>query len=271
MSTTADDHRVFEPNRNRNLSLFGAPGSGKGSYGKHFAKALNLPLVTTSDVLRNLRPDLVASMSDGKLVDDAVVGETVLEGLLKLHATHQGTSNDRHNRGDGGGGGGGYILDGFPRTLRQVALMEETWPEFLRIRSVVHLGVPDFVCSAKLLGRRACSRCGRSYNVHGVDRDGWTLPPHLPREGEACGGDPAGTTPGGCDHDVRRDDDTPGVVEERLRIYHEHADPILDHVRDREANGGRYRLLTLKPYRGFDDVPRLVEQLRGHISSEGDE
>ena len=121
--------------RSRNISLFGPPGSGKGSYGKHFAKALEIPLVTTSDVLRKLRPDLVDQMSEGKLVDDRIVGQTVLEGLegMKLN-------------------GGGYILDGFPRTLEQVALMEDTWPESFRVQTVVHLEVPDFVCSAKLLG-----------------------------------------------------------------------------------------------------------------------
>lgn len=260
------------PKNNLNLALFGPPGSGKGSYGKHFAKALGIPLVTTSDVLRNIRPDLAASMSDGKLVDDEVVGETILEGLRQqreLVIRQQAT---------------GYVLDGFPRTLRQVALMEDTWPESLKISSVVHLKVPDFVCSAKLLGRRACSKCGRSYNVHGVHEHGWVLPPHLPPDDHVCESVVSPTASSAsksnlsredasCDWKVRRDDDTPEIVGERLRIYHRNADPILNYIRDKNTtgdkgggNGNHYRLLTLSPYRGFDDIPGLVEKLHRHVN-----
>ena len=242
--------------RRLNLSLFGPPGSGKGSYGKHFAQALEIPLVTTSDVLRKLRPDLVQQMSHGKLVDDKVVGETVLEGLRNMQLRD-----------------GGYILDGFPRTLRQVALMEDTWPESLKVQTVVHLEVPDFVCSTKLLGRRGCSKCGKSYNVHGVNQDGWKMPPHLPREGHVC--DSATKDDISCDFSIKRDDDVPKIVEERLKVYHQNADPILDYIRDNtfqgkgnnrcSKNNGNtnqgYRLITLTPYHGFKDLPILIEKL----------
>jgi len=218
-----------------NLSLFGPPGSGKGSYGKHFAKALSLPLVTTSEVLRKLRPDLMEQMADGKLVDDRVVGETLLEGLRSLKQP-------------------GFILDGFPRTLNQVALMEESWPDSYRVETIVHLAVPDFVCQTKLLGRRACVTCGKSYNVNGVDRDGWKMPPHMPSD---C-------NQSTCDISLQRDDDTPEIAKERLEVYHKNADPILDYICD---NSRDYRLLTLTPYHGFDDLPDLVETLRRHVDA----
>ena len=216
-----------------NISLFGPPGSGKGSYGKHFEQALGLPLVTTSDVLRKLRPELMEQMADGKLVDDRVVGETLLEGLQQHHP--------------------GYILDGFPRTLRQLALMEKTWPQSYRVQTVVHLEVPDFVCQTKLLGRRACATCEKSYNINGVDQDGWFMPAHLPKE---CDNE--------CDISIKRDDDTPEIVQERLEIYHKNADPILEYIRE---NTHQYQLLTLRPYRGFDDLPELTETLRRHVGT----
>jgi adenylate kinase len=264
---------------NTNLSLFGPPGSGKGSYGKHFAKTLKIPLVTTSDVLRKLRPDLVELMSDGKLVDDEVVGEALLEGLqLQLRVDAERGSNSPNSSSNNNHGHRGYILDGFPRTLRQVALMEDTWPESLQLDTVVHLGVPDFVCSSKLLGRRACSKCGKSYNVHGVDEEGWHMPPHLPPKGHVCESSSsslfAKDVDTSCDWSVRREDDTHEIMGERLRVYHQNADPILDYIRNNNNNnsGGeknknhhRYRLLTLKPYRGFDDLPGLVEKLRKHV------
>jgi adenylate kinase len=252
------------PPRNRlNLSLVGPPGSGKGSYGKHFAEALKVPLVTTSDVLRKLRPDLLEQMANGELVEDAVVGETVLEGLLQRALESEKS--------------GGYVLDGFPRTLEQVALTETTWPEAFRISTVIHLNVPDFVCRTKLLGRRACSGCGASYNVNGVDRDGWILPPHLPPKGHVCRAvsDPSPSTNReteegntSCDWSVRREDDTPEIVGERLKVYHDHADPILDYVRRSTSDRGgvgRHRLLTLEPHHGFADLPVLIEKLHRHV------
>jgi len=252
--------RIHE-NTTFNLSLFGPPGSGKGSYGKHFAKALDIPLVTASDVLRKLRPDLVAQMANGTLVEDAVVGETVLEGLLDLQTPR------------------GYILDGFPRTLQQVVLMENTWPDTLRIRTVVQLDVPDFVCQTKLLGRRACSKCGRSYNIRGVDHNGWRMPPHLPPKGHVCESHTRfssslthhATKETSCDWTVQRDDDTTEIVEERLSVYHQNADPILDYIRNNCHDNNkrnslqRYSLLTLTPYCGFDDLPKLIKQLCQHV------
>mmetsp|Transcript_17829 Transcript_17829/g.37285 ORF Transcript_17829/g.37285 Transcript_17829/m.37285 type:complete len:356 (-) Transcript_17829:108-1175(-) len=289
-------------NNRLNLSLVGPPGSGKGSYGKHFAKTLKVPLVTVSDLLRTFRPDLIDSLSDGKLVDDAVVGETVLRGLSELNndgsggSTARRNNNSNNNNDDDDKQTGGYILDGFPRTIRQVALMEETWPESLRISSVIHLEVPDHVCESKLLGRRNCSRCGKSYNVNGVFEEPWILPPHLPREGQVCttstnkaarvkpknGFDYTGDN-ASCNWTVQRDDDTPEIVWERLKIYHQNADPILEYFNgnrnndnndsnkyssassSRNASKNVYRLLTLRPYRGFDDLPILIDKLHSHV------
>ena len=65
-----------------------------------------------------------------------------------------------------------------------------------------------------------------------------------------------------CDWTVRRDDDTPEIVRERLRVYHENADPILKYT---QKNNQSYDLITLAPYHGFDDLPGLVETLRRHV------
>jgi hypothetical protein len=80
-----------------------------------------------------------------------------------------------------------------------------------------------------------------------------------------------------CDWKVRRDDDTPDIVEERLRVYHRNADPILNYIRDNNNNNTvgksdsssskHYRLLTLTPYRGFEDLPGLVEKLHRHVNA----
>lgn len=212
----------------RNLSLIGPPGSGKGSYGKHFAKALQLPIFAVSDLIRQFRPDL--DLSSGRLVDDRIVSETVLQGLKE-------SPKD------------GYILDGFPRTLKQAAIMEETWPSSFQVQAAVKLAVPDSVCETKLLGRRMCIKCGENYNVNGVHWNGWELPPFLPKRKCVPQCDPNRDW-------ITRKDDTPDVVRHRLKVYHENMDPILEYF---EAQN---RLLKLTPFHGYAELPRLVETVR---------
>jgi adenylate kinase len=218
----------------RNLSLVGPPGSGKGSYGKHLSRALGLPIFSISDLLRQFRPDL--DLSSGKLIDDRIVTGTVLQGLQQEQYSHLQET-------------GGYILDGFPRTLQQTAIMEDTWPAPYQVQAAINLAVPDTVCEMKLLGRRICKQCGENYNVNGVYWNGWDLPPYLPTT--TC--DPQ------CDPNndwITREDDTAETVKHRLKVYHENMDPILEYFE------GQNRLLKLKPFHGFDEMPLLVEKVR---------
>lgn len=242
----------------RNLSLIGKPGSGKGSYGKHLSEALNLPIYVTSDLLRQSKADLNldAASATGQLIDDDVVCETVLEAIR----CQPNSSARRH---------GGYILDGFPRTLRQATIMETTWPAQFQIQAAVKLAVPDVVCEQKLLGRRLCIKCGGNYNVADVHWNGWELPARLPsRTGSSsCTAAPQSSS-SPCDPNVDwicRDDDQPEVVKHRLRVYHRHMDPILDYF------DGQDRLLKLTPYRGFADLPLLIETVQNWLQEHEEE
>lgn len=209
------------------VSLIGPPGSGKGSYGQHLARALKLSNIGMSDVLREMRPDL--DLSSGRLVDDSVVTKC-LERYLDNHDA------DTNNRG--------YLLDGFPRTIRQ---LEQSLATHIVVDAAIQLAVPDFACEQKMLGRRRCPGCGRDYNVNGVDQDGWYLPPSLPSK-PSC-------SPSACSWQTRSDDQ-PDVVHSRLEMYHQHADPIVQHFERHN------RILKLKPYRGFDDIPIIIETVR---------
>jgi adenylate kinase len=243
-----------------NLSLIGPPGSGKGSYGRHLAEALQIPLITISDVLRSFRPDL--DLSSGQLIDDHVVCDALLERLLLLKK--RDGEDDEPNQNHHGGGAGGYILDGFPRTLQQAHLMQEHWPESYQVQAAIKLAVPDRVCEVKLLGRRLCTICGGNYNINGVVEDdtmdntntnnGWYLPPSLPKE--EC-------TKCHPDKDWSiREDDTPPIVKERLKVYHQHMDPILDYF------GSQNSLLTLTPYKGYEDLPMLISAVQCWIEDD---
>ena len=190
------------------------------------AKALGIPLVTISDVLRRFRPNL--DLSTGQLVDDQLVSDALLNGLKSYSK--------------------GYILDGFPRTLHQAQMMEETWPVHSQVQAALKLAVPDIVCETKLLGRRICKKCNGNYNVNAVDFGQWYLPSSLPQN---------------CEHDCdplvdweTREDDRPEIVKERLSLYHEHMDPILDYFESKN------RLLKLSPYKGYDDVPEVIHKVQ---------
>lgn len=203
------------------LSLLGPPGSGKGSYGRHFAKALQCSLIGMSDVLREICPHL--NLSSGALVDDNVVTQSLSDYLQNHH-------NDTTTQG--------YVLDGYPRTIRQL----ETG--LVTVDAAIQLAVPDIVCETKLQGRRLCRTCGGNFNVNGVDWQGWVLPPTLPRE---C------SLP--CDW-VTRPDDTPKVVHSRLQLYHQHMDPIIQYFEQHD------QLLKLTPYRGFEDLTVMTTQVQ---------
>lgn len=208
------------------LSLIGPPGSGKGSYGRHLAHALHCSLIGMSDVLREMRPEL--DLSSGHLVDDDIVTQS-LEDYLQRHKKDDGIR--------------GYLLDGFPRTIRQLKASES----HLVVDAALQLAVPDFVCETKLLGRRVCKTCGGNFNVNGVEQDGWHMPPTLPSSPD-------------CSEEkcpwITRSDDRAEVVHRRLQTYHQHTDPIVEYFEQHN------RLLKLTPYKGFGEVPAMIEQVQ---------
>lgn len=232
------------------LSLIGPPGSGKGSYGRILAQHWNIPLVTVSDVLKQRNcQDIHSHTSSGKLIDDEVVSEALMEHFEELLNSEQK-------------GKCGYILDGFPRTLEQVHLMERTWPGFCQIQAAVHLDVPPEVCETKLLGRRICSICGGHFNVNAVHWGGFDLPPKLPRPGE-CHRSTSAPLPqqhhlARCDPDIhwkKREDDERHIVHQRLEVYLQNSQPILEHFKRKQA------LFQFTPYKGFNDMTKLQSKL----------
>ena len=218
-----------------NLALIGPPGSGKGSYGRHFAKAFDIPLVTVSSVLKKFRPNL--NLSSGVLINDQVVTEALLEALIE--------ENEINSKQ-------GYILDGFPRTVSQIYLMKELWPTSFQIQAALKLDIPDKVCETKILGRRICSKCDSNFSVNGVDFDGFDLPASHPQDCHKCVPD--------RDWQIR-EDDKPELVKDRLAMYHRHMGPITKIFKENN------QLLELRPYKGYHDIPILISTVHNFLSS----
>jgi len=184
------------------IVLFGSPGSGKGTQARMLEQCLDIPHISTGDMLRDrirqggeVGTAVVATMQSGALVSDAVVNRMVEERLSRSDAAK------------------GFILDGYPRTISQAEHLDG-WLAGRNIRGVViHLAVDYNIIIARLTGRRQCPRCGTLYNLA-------TKPPKVDTV---------------CDLDgeklVVRDDDSADVIRERLDAYERQTRPVLDWFR----------------------------------------
>jgi adenylate kinase len=178
------------------LILLGAPGAGKGTQADILSQRLNIPTISTGNILRaavkNGTPvGLKAKeyMDAGKLVPDEVIIGIVAERLAQ---------NDCAN---------GYILDGVPRTIAQAEALEAKGITF---DTVLSIEISDQEIIERMGGRRACTACGATYHVV-------SAPPKVEGKCDKCGADL-----------VLRDDDKPETVKNRLAVYHTETEPLKD-------------------------------------------
>ena len=170
------------------LILLGAPGAGKGTQAELLAAKLNIPTISTGNILREAikngtETGLKAKsfMDNGMLVPDEVIIGIVRERLAQADCAN------------------GYILDGVPRTVPQAqALLDQS----VEIDRVVSIEIADEVIEPRMTGRRVCGDCGASYHI-------LTKPPKNEGICNACGGNL-----------VIRKDDKPETVRHRLSVYH---------------------------------------------------
>jgi len=193
------------------ILLLGAPAVGKGTQASELGKLWAIPQISTGDLLRAhvyLNTDLGQIAEDlmdrGELVPNSLVTEMLAVRLRRP---------DTHN---------GFILDGFPRNLPQANWLDQR----LAVRAKMHAqGLPLIAISIQLeynrllrriTGRRNCPVCHKIYNIYG-------MPPQ--REGI-------------CDVEdavlFQRPDDTEKAFVERMRVYTETTEPVIEHYRKLE-------------------------------------
>lgn len=175
------------------LILLGPPGAGKGTQAKLLAERLGVKHISTGDLLREevrggtkLGEKAKGYMDRGELVPDDLIIE-MLKGRLDE----------------------GFILDGFPRNLRQA----EALAEYAEVDRVLNLKLPEGEVVRRLSARRVCERCGQNYNL-------LTNPPKQEGICDECGG-----------HLIQRKDDRPEVIRRRFRIYEEETAPVKEFYR----------------------------------------
>jgi adenylate kinase len=214
------------------ISLIGAPGSGKGTYGSMLASRIqNSTFLSVGDILRE-QSELKETLRSGSLVDDSFVNEAIMQQLKQI--SNQAASAKSV-----------VLLDGFPRNEAQASLLSK-WPSELQNIQALHFSVPDDICITKLLGRRKCIICKGSFNVNDVDANGFYMPPLLPADG-SC--------PVQCNMDTdwqKRDDDTEGTIRARMEVYHKQTKPVLKYWSELG------KLHTFVPYNGVEDIDEMI-------------
>ena len=133
-----------------NIIFLGPPGAGKGTQAQRICNALNIPQISTGDILRRAIKEQTPTglkaksyIDAGKLVPDDVIIDIVRDRLAQ---------DDAKN---------GYILDGFPRTVPQAEALEG----IADIDAVIDLDVADEKLIDRLSGRRVCLKCGATYHI----------------------------------------------------------------------------------------------------------
>ncbi len=178
------------------IILLGAPGSGKGTHAQQLTKQLNIPQISTGDIFRkNLKEGTPLGLqvkdilAQGKLVPDEITVAIVKDRLAEPDCAN------------------GYILDGFPRSIKQA----EELDKFDNIDCAVEIDVDKDAIVRRLSGRRFCPDCNGTFHISTLS-DATKCP--------ACGGKL-----------IVREDDKEATVKERLRVYDETTAPLLQYYK----------------------------------------
>ena len=201
------------------LVLLGVSGAGKGTQAKNIVKRYNIEHISTGDILRehikNKTPigeEIQHIIDSGNLVSDELAIEIVKEKIAKPECQN------------------GYILDGFPRTLKQAKALSE----FEDIDKAIYVMVDDRVVIERLTGRWICSNCAEMYHIS-----------YLPPKAEGI-----------CDKCssplVQREDDKAETVKERLHIFHELTEPIIDYYME------QHKLFAIPGHGNIDIITNSI-------------
>jgi adenylate kinase len=211
------------------IIMLGPPGAGKGTQARIIGEKLNIPHISTGDMLREalkneteLGKKAKAFMNSGALVPDALVDAIVDERLAREDCSR------------------GFILDGYPRTIEQAEFLRSILQKNSARVLTVGVEVDDLVLIERLSSRWTCPKCGKMFNG--------SLDP--PKRGGRCDE---------CDTILtQRKDDAADVVAERLQVYHHTTQPLIRYYREQ---GTYYKVNGDQPVAAvFDTVMNIIAE-----------
>ena len=213
--------------RKRNLIFLGAPGAGKGTIAKEMVAKYNIAHISTGDILRGevaarteAGKQAEALMKSGKLVPDELVADMVRRRIAAPDCRR------------------GFILDGFPRTIRQAELLEDALRERnMSLDLVIYLEVDDETLLRRLTARLNCRKCDAIYNR--ISR-----PPKKDGVCDVCGGEL-----------FQRPDDSLETAKSRLKVFYDQTAPLVDYY---SQNGLLFALEA-------DSVPAMMDRIAAEL------
>lgn len=206
------------------IILFGAPGVGKGTQAKILSSKLHIPHISTGDILRTaiskktaLGLKAKAIMDLGNLVPDDIMGGIIKDAL-----------NDPKSKN-------GFILDGFPRTREQASILDNIFNELgIEKARLILITAEDELIIKRLSARRECSACGNIFNLNYL-KDANKCP--------SCGSK---------NSFVKRKDDEVDIIKNRLKVFHETTEPVLEYYENKSD------LLVVDGTLPVDEVTRKI-------------
>lgn len=210
------------------LIIFGPQGAGKGTQAELISKKYGIPAISTGEIFR--------WAIKGKTALGLKVQQYLDEGRLVPDQLTIGVVRERLEAGDAREG---FLIDGFPRNLEQARALDAMLADAgASLDAAVVLNVPEEVSLRRIVGRRACSNCGRNYHVDAPPSEDWSC--------DVCGGDVV----------ERNDDHDEATIRKRLELYHEQTEPL------KQFYGERGLLVEIDGVGSPDEVfSRIVESL----------
>jgi len=213
--------------------MLGPPGAGKGTQAKKIAEEFKIPHISTGEILRKAVQDNTplgkkASeyLDKGLLVPDEIV-EGIVRSRLKMHDC-----------------AAGFLLDGFPRTVRQAENLDEFLKEEnVNLDIVINIQVEQRLLIERFTGRRTCQKCGATFHIK-------FSPPKTPGICDKCGEKLI----------VRKDDDIE-TVKKRLEVYETTTAPLVDYYARRKL------LVNVDGSKPIDDVFEDIKKVLEGVKS----
>ena len=183
------------------IIMLGAPGAGQGTQAKKIAAKYSIPHISTGDIFRaniknntELGQKAKTYMDKGELVPDELVVDLIMDRFKEPDCAN------------------GYVLDGFPRTIPQAEALDKALnAQNESVDYAINVEVPDENIINRMSGRRACVGCGATYHIQ-------FNPTKVEGVCDVCG-----------EKLILRDDDKPETVKNRLSVYHEQTQPLIDY------------------------------------------
>jgi len=188
------------------IILFGAPGAGKGTQAKILSSKLNIPHISTGDILRSaIEKKTQLGLEAKKIMDKGeLVPDNIMVGIIR------DTLKEERNKS-------GFILDGFPRTVAQARDLDKLLSELgMNQKKVVSITTNEGEIIKRLTSRRACKNCKQIYSLEEIENS------------DSC------PNCGAKDSFYQRSDDKEEVIRKRLEVFNTTTKPVLDYYSENE-------------------------------------